>query len=180
MKTAIFVIDMLNGFSKSGALASQNVKNIIDPIVNYLDKKHNNAQVFFICDAHSTSDLEMNQYPIHCLKDSEEAKIVSELQRFQNSTIFYKNSTNAFHQIDTKIYDNFDSFELVGCCTDICVLQFALSLKTYLNHIHSDKKVIVWSNLCSTFDGPNHNAKTFHKFALELMLNAGIEVKEYV
>ena len=36
-----------------------------------------------------------------------------------------------------------DAYIITGCCSDICVLQFALTLKTYLNAQNIDKKVIV-------------------------------------
>ena len=78
MKKLICVIDMLNGFTKLGPLSSDLIKNIIPNIENYLNvnKKINNL---FICDSHSKNDIEMKQYPLHCLMHTEEAEIVSEL-----------------------------------------------------------------------------------------------------
>ncbi|ADN68988.1 cysteine hydrolase family protein [Mycoplasmopsis fermentans] len=175
MKKIICVIDMLEGFCNEGALASPIVKKIIPNIEKVLkdNKKEDNL---FICDSHNTFDLEMKQYPLHCLKDTKEAEIVKELKPYVKS-VLEKNSTNAFHLFDKKLIEKYDQFVLTGCCTDICVLQFALSLKTYLNENRIDKKVIVLKDAVATFDAPGHNAQQFHNFTLNLMANAGIEIQ---
>jgi len=177
MKKVICVIDMLNGFTKIGPLSSDLIKNIIPNIENYLNinKKINNL---FICDSHSKNDIEMKQYPLHCLVQTEEAEIVSELLPYVKKIVF-KNTTNAFHHIDINEISKYDSIEIVGCCTDICVLQFAISLKTYFNKILVDKEIIVYEDLVTTFDSDDHNANKYHSFALSLMKEAGIVIKAF-
>ena len=68
------------------------------------------------------------------------------------------------------------SVMIVGCCTDICVLQFALSLKGYINQNDLGIEVIVPKNQVATFDAPGHSAKDYGHWALKLMANAGIHV----
>lgn len=178
----IIVIDMLNGFAKFGPLASENVNKIIPKIYKNLSR---GDDVIFIADAHSEEDLEMQIYPLHCAINSQEAEIVEELQEFVNSdNVYYKNTTNAFWELlqkrDSKnnshIFEKYDQFELMGCCTDICVLQLALSMRTYFNKISMNKDIVVDSSLVATFDSPNHNAKEFHDFALKVMKQAGIKI----
>ncbi|QDF65259.1 cysteine hydrolase family protein, partial [Mycoplasma nasistruthionis] len=78
----VIVIDMLNGFAKQGALYSKNIKDII-PTIKEIVEEHDN--VIFVADSHSPNDIEMKQYPLHCLTDTEEAQIVSELAGYANS-----------------------------------------------------------------------------------------------
>ncbi|AZG68413.1 isochorismatase family cysteine hydrolase [Mycoplasma struthionis] len=177
-KNAIFVVDMVNGFCTSGSLASQYIAKLIPAQKDFLEKKvaENKSKIIFLCDAHSENDIEMLSYPIHCLKGSFESDIVKELKPFADQ-IIYKNTTNSFFAIDKKLYEEFNSYEIIGCCSDICILQFALSLKMYLNSKQINKNVIVYENLVSTFDSENHNKDEFHNMAIKLLKNAGILIK---
>ena len=87
-----------------------------------------------------------------------------------------KNSTNAFHAIDKQLLDGYNEFILCGCCSDICVMQFALSLKTYLNQTNHSAKVKVIKEGVATYDAPYHQAKEYHEMALKLMEQSGIEL----
>ncbi|WP_027120360.1 isochorismatase family cysteine hydrolase [Mycoplasmopsis lipofaciens] len=177
MKKLIFVIDMINGFCTEGPLASNRINNIVKSIKQYLIKniQHDN---YFLCDAHDKLDLEMNSYPIHCLKNSSESEIIDELKPYCKNRID-KNTTNSFFALDTEIYNDYDEFEIVGCCTDICILQFVLSLKSYFNFKNIDKPIIVFQNLVSTFDSLSHSYDEYHSFALKLMKNANIEIRTF-
>ena len=66
---------------------------------------------------------------------------------------------------------------LVGCCTDICVMQFALSLKTYLNQMNMAKQVVVKENGVATYDAPYHPANEYHSMAINMMAQSGIVIK---
>lgn len=172
MKTLFIVVDMLNGFTKIGPLASEEILKIIPNIKREIVKYENNI---FLCDSHSKKDLEMLQYPLHCLAGTEESEIVAELKPYVKN-ILLKNSTNSFHKFDKGLIKEYDDFVLTGCCTDICVLQFALTLKTYLNEYHIDKKVKVIEDCVATFNTEGHDSETYHKYALNLMKQAGIEI----
>ncbi|WP_129725219.1 cysteine hydrolase family protein [Mycoplasmopsis citelli] len=174
-KKLIIVVDMLNGFAKFGPLSSDNVKKIIPSIYEELRK---GDDVIFVSDAHYENDLEMCVYPLHCQKNSEEAQIVSELHEFVNDkNSFYKNTTNAFWElIALNIWNEYDQFLIVGCCTDICILQLALTMRTYFNKINMDKDIVVNANLVATYDSLEHNADQYHEFALKLMQQAGVKI----
>ncbi|WP_201273917.1 isochorismatase family cysteine hydrolase [Mycoplasma anserisalpingitidis] len=177
MLNKIFVVDMVNGFALNGNLYSKNIQNIIEPIANFLEK-NNGSSITFLCDSHEQDDIEMNEYPLHCLKDTTESEVVNKLTKYAKN-IVYKNCTNSFFFINKEELHNFEKIELVGCCTDICVLQLALTLKTYFNSLKINKDIIVYSDLVATFDNENHNAEEFNDFALKLMKNAGIKVKKW-
>ncbi|WLP85189.1 isochorismatase family cysteine hydrolase [Mycoplasma seminis] len=174
-KRLLIVVDMLNGFAYEGALASNNIKDIIPTIQDIVQNFDNNL---FVCDHHYEDDLEMQVYPQHCLANSTQAQIVPQLQPYVKE-ILYKNTTNAFWDIPVNLWDKYDEFYIVGCCSDICVLQLTLSLKTYLNKLHADKKIFVYKDAIATYDAPQHDAKEFNKFAIELLKNAGVIVKRW-
>ena len=73
-------------------------------------------------------------------------------------------------------FDNIENFIICGCCTDLCVLQFALSLKTDFNRRNLNKRVVVIQSLCETYDGGSHGGDISNLFAFYNMKTNGIEV----
>ena len=64
----------------------------------------------------------------------------------------------------------------VGCCTDICILNFLIPLKNYFNQINKDVEVLVVKDATETYDAPNHDRDYYNKLAYELMAQAGVVV----
>lgn len=179
-KTALFVIDMVNGFCKEGVMADARIMNIV-PTIQALCEKIENR--YFIADTHGESDIEFSAFPRHCVKGEWESEIVEELQPWITSNVIEKNSTNAFHAMKNHpVLDDkeIDTYILTGCCSDICVLQFALTLKTYFNATNQLKKVIVAKNGIETYHAPGHDAKEMNEVAYQLMQAAGIEVVDCI
>ena len=170
---ALFVIDMINGFVKEGAMHDCKIMEIVPEILNQV--KHFEGDCYFIRDAHELDAIEFKSFPLHCIKGSSESEVIDELKPFVKNEIL-KNSTNAFHAINKSLFDNYNEFVLCGCCTDICVMQFALSLKTYLNQIECAGKVKVLKEGVATYDAPHHKAEGYHMMALKLMEQSGIEL----
>ena len=67
-------------------------------------------------------------------------------------------------------------FIVVGCCTDICILQTALTLKAKCDEVNRSSRIIVPSSLVDTFDGPGHDAEQASAWALTNLKLNGIEV----
>lgn len=179
----LFVIDMINGFCKEGALADSEIMMITDPILDLI-KAIDPQHVTFIADTHNPDDLEFKAFPPHCIKGTNEAEIIDELKPYVKTPILEKNTTNAFHELMKPENHHLlemsviDSYILVGCCTDICVLQFALSLRTWLNATGQDKRILIPRNCVETFDSPIHDSYRKNKEACDLMQEAGIEIIE--
>ncbi|HEY8364861.1 MAG TPA: isochorismatase family protein, partial [Haloplasmataceae bacterium] len=98
-------------------------------------------------------------------------------------TLFEKNSTNGFlepkFQEWLSINKDITNFIIVGCCTDICILQFALTLKTHFNRLNKESRIIVPINAVNTYDGGLHDGELMHIMALYNMMINNIElVKE--
>ena len=177
----VFVIDMINGFVKEGSLSDVNIMKIVPSIKGLLDVIHPS---YFICDSHDLNAREFTTYPLHCVKNTEESQVITELQPYVKNTIL-KNSTNAFHSAKVKSFienelNLYKDIVVVGCCSDICILQFALSLNTYLNeHELKDKRVIVPINMIETYHIPGvHDSMKWNEIACDLMLANAIEVVE--
>ena len=175
----VFVVDMINGFIKDGALSDSSIMKIVPPIKKLLKQTSNHI---FVCDAHNLNAREFQTYPIHCIENTEESQVIDELKEYVEDTI-YKNSTNtfvsnAFQDLLEELLLSYDDYIIVGCCSDICILQFALSFQTFLNEFNLDKKrIIVPVNMIETFHVDNvHEQLEMNDIACRLMISNGINV----
>ena len=160
-KTGLFIVDMNNGFAKEGALSSPRVEEIIEPIADFgkvISSKINTIVAF--TDTHDEDAVEFKSYPAHCLRGDMESEVVKEILA-----------------IDIEKYKNLDNFIVVGCCTDVCVYQFVLTLKTYFNQNNLDKNIIVPMNLVETYDiDMVHSGDFLNTIFLNSMMQNGINV----
>ena len=179
---ALVYVDIVKGFCSVGALSSKKVSEII-PYVKDLSERLSNFQKIFLMDHHEENSVEFLTYPGHC-QDDEEKEIVDELREFyedETSVIFRKNSTNGFLAKGFKEYierAGITEFIVVGDVTDICVLQFTLTLKAYFNEINKRSRIIVPIKGIETFDleVTNHDAMLMNLFSLYNMRMNGIEI----
>jgi nicotinamidase-related amidase len=187
-KTALFVIDMVDGFVKSGPLSSPRVAAIVNNIAE-LNKKTKGFNKVFFLDHHEKDSQEFRYFPAHCVKGTEEAELIDELRTeySEGSETYYieKNSTNGFHSEGfqkwlQKYEDVIDNYIITGCVTDICVLQFALSLKSYFNEKNINKRIILPKNCVDTYDGGSHDGYLMNLFALYNMYVSGMEIVENI
>ena len=181
-KEICVVVDMINGFINEGVLSDPSINKIVPETVKIVEHfLTENKDVLSFQDTHTMSSLEFDFYPPHCLKGTRESDLIPELKPFESHMIkIEKDSTNGFFAEGFQTYlknnPDLESVTIVGCCTDICVLQFAQSLKTYTQTIGKRLEINVVENAVDTFHTPNHDKKTFHDQALNLMRNAGIQV----
>ena len=187
-RTALFVVDMVNGFVYSGALASPRVAAIVENVVDLNKKMKGYKKVFFL-DTHDENSLEFRSFPMHCIKGEFEAELIPELKTkdSEGQETFYieKNSTNGFHSDGFKQWiktyeDKVDNYVITGCGTDICVLQFVLTLKTYFNEKNKSVRLIVPANTVETYDGGSHDGDLINLFALYNMHTSGIEIVDKI
>ncbi len=180
-KPLVFVVDMINGFVKEGSLSDRAILEIVGDIKNLLNQT---SPSVFICDGHDLDSKEFATFPVHCIKGTEESKVIDELLPYVKNK-YYKNSTNAFvaKEIHQFIEDNIEQYQdivIVGCCTDICILQLALAINTYLNENDLiNHRVITPVNMMETYhiDGV-HNAMKYNEMACLIMQLNGIHVVE--
>lgn len=175
---AVVVVDVINGFVEEGILADKAIQRVI-PGINALTES-TDKHIFFV-DYHSKYAAEFEGFPPHCIAGSDETQIHDLVNVPLKAHIIKKNSTNGFYALKADkrfeiIAGLSDSFIITGCCTDICVMQFALSMKTYFNEKNIRKPVIIPIDMVDTYDAPEHSAEEYNDMALRLMRNAGIVI----
>ncbi|MDE6005566.1 MAG: cysteine hydrolase [Oscillospiraceae bacterium] len=180
-KTAFVIIDMINGFLTEGILSSQNALSVL-PAVEKLLKffKTNQLPCVAFADCHEPDCIEFHSFPVHCLKNSSESEIAPSLQKIGGFQKICKNSTNGFFTPDFQNFLNqhseLEKIIISGVCTDICVMQFALSLKAFCNQNNKNLEIIIPVNTVETYDALNHNAELMQLMALQIMAQAGIKL----
>lgn len=177
----VIVVDMQVDFT-TGALHNEHATEIVKPMAQYIKQREKEgAIVVFTRDTHDERYMSTNEgrhlpYP-HCLKGTEGHKVVQELldaskNKFQVDKPTFGMSQDRWREV---AYEHFyllsdvKEIELVGTCTDICVVSNALSLKA----LFPEADVRVYSNLCAGLTAEKHNA------ALEVMRSCQIEVTDY-
>lgn len=182
-ETAIIIIDMINGFALNGSLSSPRVGALIEPIANLMTASQGMKKIF-ICDRHPENATEFASYLPHAVEGTDEALIVESLYQLQDeqTSVIFKNSTNGMMTRGMQAYlesnPSISNFVLVGDCTDICVLQFALSLRAYFNEMNLLKQIIVPMKLVDTFDleATSHHGGLMNLFAFYNMKMNGIQL----
>ncbi len=180
-QTALVIVDMINGFVREGALASNRAEKAIPAIVR-LSKKcdERNIKKLAFADSHTNASPEFGAYPEHCLAGSSESEVVDELKEIGGYKLIPKNSTNGFHEEEFRKWlkenHQINTFIVTGVCTNICVEQFALTLKTYFNKQNKKSRVILPVNTVETYDLGIHNGDLMNVMALYNMIVNGIEV----
>ena len=166
MNKILIVVDMQNDFV-SGSLGTAEAKSIVDNVRAKLESF--DGDVIFTRDTHNEDYLKTNEgkhLPVeHCIKGSWGWEIIDELKPYVKKVIDKPTfgSTELVEYLKTK---NYDSFELCGLCTDICVLSNALLIKAnfYEAEVSAD------SACCAGVTVESHNAalKTMQMFQIEV------------
>jgi nicotinamidase/pyrazinamidase len=133
---ALLVVDMLTGFCRPGFPLSfpESTESLEERIADRVRRSlAAGDQVLFACDAHHPSDPELKQYPPHCLAGSPEAQIVPTLASLaSHSTVVTKRSFSPFFETTMAAAlsrHSTECVEVVGICTDICVLFAVAELR---------------------------------------------------
>ena len=177
--TVVVNMDTINGFFKKGALASPRL-NAILPMIKKVNEYYLDSPKIFFTDTHTKDSTEFDAYPAHCV-DKYEQEIVSELEPFaETGDIFPKNSTNGFFSNAylkwLAQHPEIENIVLVGGCTDICVMQYALAQRAYWNEHNNNNRIIVIENAVQTYHDDVHNGDMMHSFALFNLYMNGIKI----
>ena len=174
MSKMLIVIDMQNDFV-DGALGTKEAQEIVPGVVEKI--KNFSGQIMYTRDTHGEDYLETQEgknLPVpHCIYGTEGWQLIPEIKEIAekaNSLIFDKPSfgsmalagcLNGIHKVA-----RIDELELIGLCTDICVISNALLLKATM----PDVRITVDSSCCAGVT-PESN-----KNALEAMKMCQIEI----
>jgi len=187
--TLVISVDLNNGFAKEGAMSSPLVKALIPQTVSTFKKfKEKGIKIIAYTDHHNENAVEFGMFPCHCLAGSKESELVDEIKQYVSKIVF-KESTNGilagnpllqkemnYTDLNQDDLDKIENIIISGDCTDICVYQFAVTLKTYLNQNNKVANVIVLTNLIETYDADYHNADLNNVVFVNSMVANGIQV----
>lgn len=175
-------VDMINGFVKEGAMADNFIQGIVPKQIELMEQILQDSEgIAIIKDTHKKMCREFKRYPEHCVEGSKEAELIDELKIFEKDALVYaKNSTSTIYAPgfinDIDKMSNLKEVIIVGCCTDICILNLAIPLQNYFDQKDLDVKIIVPKDAVETYDAPNHNRKEYNEIAFKLMKQAGINI----
>ena len=158
----LIVVDMQNDVTYD-ALGTQEAQAIVDRVVQKV--QNFSGKVIYTLDTHQPDYMETQEgkmLPVpHCIKDTHGWQLIDpllSLQKQNNNLVFEKGT---FGSVDLAQYivnqykqGNVESVELIGVCTDICVISNALLIKAYLPEL----QIYVDSACCAGVTTEKHNA----------------------
>lgn len=189
MNRILVVVDAVKGFISEGPFANPRTVNKVDNIVS-LCELFRCDNIVFLKDCHSNDAIEFNTYIPHCIKGSLECELddkLVEFEKLQNAISFKKNSTNGLMNREIRKYfekllinkDGYKNLEIHVCgfITEVCVMQFVLSLNSLINELNiNGVSITVHKNAIDTFDAPGHNADDINEFVFNNFKQNGIKV----
>ncbi len=150
------VIDMQKDFI-DGALGTKEAVSIVENVKNKIDLyRKSGDRVIFTRDTHPENYLETaegKKLPVpHCIKGSDGWQI-SDLLEVKDSLVIDK-VTFGSYDLSRAVAETKDleEIEVVGLCTDICVISNALLLKARLPEV----KISVDSSCCAGVTPDSH------------------------
>ena len=179
----LIVVDMVNGFVREGVLHDEKIADIIPRQIELIkEAKHDGKLVVFIKDTHDKDAAEFERFGNkHCVEGEREADVVDELKEFEeledtisipkNSTCFME--APLFRELMEREVE-MNNFDIVGCCTDICVVNGAIALANYLDQNNRKHKIRVHEDAIATYNEANRGE--YVEAAKLLMKQQGIEL----
>ncbi len=174
MRKILVVVDMQNDFI-DGALGTQEAVAIVPNVISKI-KEYDIKDVFATRDTHKPEYMttqEGKYLPVeHCIEGTEGWEIESRIEELlQGAVIINKptfGSTELAETIKGIAAKEGIEIELVGLCTDICVVSNALLLKAFMPEV----KISVDASCCAGVTPEKHLA------AIETMRSCQIQIAE--
>ncbi len=165
MKKTLIVVDMQKDFV-DGSLGTKEAVGILENVKNKIEEyKKNGDEIIFTRDTHQENYLSTNEGKhlpvIHCIEGTPGWEIYEGLYvdgcEIINKPSFGYTGWNRY---------SFDEVELIGLCTDICVISNALIVKALFPEI----RVSVDESCCAGVTPQKHAA------AIETMRSCQVEI----
>jgi len=169
----LVVVDMQKDFV-DGALGTPEALNIVENVVERVkEAKAAGDQIIFTMDTHETNYLETAEgknLPVeHCIRETEGWKLIPQLRPLTAETKIIQKPTFGSTQLSYLVsIGDYEEIELIGLCTDICVISNALLLKAAV----PETPISVNASCCAGVTPQSH------KNALEAMKMCQIIIKE--
>ena len=177
--TGLVVVDEVNGFATVGPgnlappAPNPQVSRMVEETVS-LGRRFQSAgwPILAFLDTHEPGKPEP-PYPPHCEAGTGEEHLVPDLEWLETeaaATLIRKDCINGFvgaieggrnRLVDWINENRLKAVLVVGICTDICVMDFVLTLLSARNHgmMPSLEDIVVYEPGCSTYDLPRATAE---------------------
>lgn len=160
MKKVLIVVDMQKDFV-DGALGSKEAIGIVDNVVKKIEEFDGDIIATFDTHEENYMDTQEGKFlPVpHCIKGTDGWKLDKNVQKVldRKGYVAIEKPTFGSTKLVQYIKDNYDpadiEIELIGLCTDICVVSNALLLKASF----LETKLSVLENCCAGVTVDSHN-----------------------
>ena len=171
MKKLLVVVDMQKDFI-DGSLGTKEAVEIVPKVRKKIEEYMEEGQeAVFTLDTHFENYMDTQEgrkLPVkHCIKGSDGWKLCGELEGFEGKR-FEKGTFGSVECGDYVAKGGYDRVELVGLCTDICVISNAMIIKAMAPEV----AVAVDGRCCAGVTPESH------RNALEAMKMCQIEILE--
>lgn len=155
MMECLIVVDMQNDFI-TGALENKQAQKILPAVRAKIERyKKEGLRVIFTQDTHDENYLETQEgknLPVpHCLKGTFGREIESTLDS-SGCMIFEKPTFGSVELAKYLQTEKPSQVELIGVCTDICVISNAVLIKAFL----PETQIVVDSSCCAGVTEKSH------------------------
>lgn len=172
MKKILVVVDMQNDFI-DGALGTKEAEQIVESVIHKI-KEYNIKNIYATRDTHRTDYLstqEGKNLPVeHCIKGTPGWEIRAEIAELLEGAVMVDKPSFGSLKLAELLYEENKKeeleIELVGLCTDICVVSNAILLKAKMPEV----KISVDASCCAGVTPESHKA------ALETMKMCQINI----
>lgn len=169
MKKLLIVVDMQNDFI-DGTLGTKEAEAIVPAVIKKIEEyQERSDEVIFTLDTHFDDYLETmegKKLPVsHCIKGTPGWELQKEIGRYDGKR-FEKITFGSLDCAGYAAAGGYESVELAGLCTDICVISNALILKAAMPSV----PILVDSSCCAGVTPESHQN------ALEAMKMCQIDV----
>ena len=169
MRKILVVIDMQRDFI-DGALGTAEARAIVPAVIEKI-KGYAPEDVFATRDTHGEDYLatqEGRRLPVpHCIRGTKGWEIAASLQPFVQAAAAVVEKPSFGSTELPAVLAGYDEIELVGLCTDICVISNALLLKAF----YPEKRISVDASCCAGVTVESHED------ALRAMKMCQVDVK---
>lgn len=165
----LIMIDMQNDFL-TGVLGNEQTADIVPAVCEKLRKYYNetDAPLIYTMDTHEENYLETQEGKklpaIHCIDGSNGWQLPNELKEivdsFESRAVCVKKKTfgsrdipEVIASLEEKYGEKADEIELVGVCTDICVISNALLIKAF----YPETPITVDAECCAGITPESHS-----------------------
>ena len=150
----LVVVDMQKDFTH-GALGSDRAMAIVPAVCEKI--KNFDGDVVFTMDTHSESYLDTREgknLPVpHCIKGTDGWTLDENVAPLSRGCRFFEKPTfGSVELAEFAASRNYNEIELIGLCTDICVISNAMLLKAYMPVV----KISVDSACCAGVTPESH------------------------